>query len=197
MTINIGINGFGRMGRLALRVAWDRPEVNVLHINEIKGGNNPKEFIPSVEKGFQMAMVNGVLAGFPMDSMQVTLLDGSYHAVDSDSLSFEICARLAYKQALPKCNPVLLEPIMKLDVTCPANKVGDVIGDINRRRGMIHNQEMTGTVVRIYAEAPIGEMFGYIGDLRSQTSGRGQFSMEFSHYAPCPNSIADVITKKA
>jgi elongation factor G len=97
---------------------------------------------------------------------------------------------------MPKAGPVLLEPIMKLDVTCPGDKVGDVIGDINRRRGIIHNQEMTGTVVRVYAEAPIGEMFGYIGDLRSQTSGRGQFSMEFSHYAPCPNSIAEVITKK-
>ena len=138
----------------------------------------------------------GILANYPMLDYKVTLTDGSSHAVDSSAVAFELAARGAFRQTMPKAGPKLLEPIMKLDVTCPANKVGDVIGDINRRRGMIHNQEMTGVTVRISAEAPIGEMFGYIGDLRSQTSGRGQFSMEFSHYAPCPNNITEVIVKK-
>ena len=164
---------------------------------KVVGGRVPREFWPSVEKGFVTSNPSGILASFPMLDYKVTLTDGSSHAVDSSAVAFELAARGAFRQTMPKAGPQLLEPIMKLDVTCPGDKVGDVIGDINRRRGMIHNQEMTGTVVRIYAEAPIGEMFGYIGDLRSQTSGRGQFSMEFSHYAPCPNSIAEVITKKA
>ena len=128
---------------------------------------------------------------------KVTLTDGSHHSVDSSAVAFELAARAGYRQTMAKAGPVLLEPIMKLDVICPLDKVGDVIGDINRRRGMVTEQEMVGATIRIYAEAPIGEMFGYIGDLRSQTSGRGQFSMEFSHYAPCPSSIAEVITKKA
>ena len=163
---------------------------------KVVGGRVPREFWPAVEKGFKLISASGILAGYPMLDYKVTLTDGSHHAVDSSAVAFELAARGAYRQTMPKAGPVLLEPIMKLDVTCPGDKVGDVIGDINRRRGIIHNQEMTGTVVRVYAEAPIGEMFGYIGDLRSQTSGRGQFSMEFSHYAPCPNSIAEVITKK-
>ena len=164
--------------------------------SKVVGGNVPREFWPSVEKGFEQSSAAGILANYPMLDYKVTLTDGSSHAVDSSAVAFELAARGAFRQTMPKAGPKLLEPIMKLDVTCPANKVGDVIGDINRRRGMIHNQEMTGVTVRISAEAPIGEMFGYIGDLRSQTSGRGQFSMEFSHYAPCPNNITEVIVKK-
>ena len=164
--------------------------------SKVVGGNVPREFWPSVEKGFEQSSAAGILANYPMLDYKVTLTDGSSHAVDSSAVAFELAARGAFRPTMPKAGPKLLEPIMKLDVTCPANKVGDVIGDINRRRGMIHNQEMTGVTVRISAEAPIGEMFGYIGDLRSQTSGRGQFSMEFSHYAPCPNNITEVIVKK-
>ena len=164
--------------------------------SKVVGGNVPREFWPSVEKGFEQSSAAGILANYPMLDYKVTLTDGSSHAVDSSAVAFELAARGAFRQTMPKAGPKLLEPIMKLDVTCPANKVGDVIGDINRRRGMIHNQEMTGVTVRISAEAPICEMFGYIGDLRSQTSGRGQFSMEFSHYAPCPNNITEVIVKK-
>ena len=164
--------------------------------SKVTGGRVPREFWASVEKGFATSNPGGILASYPMLDYKVTLTDGSFHAVDSSAVAFELAARGAFRQTLPKASPQLLEPIMKLDVTCPTDKVGDVIGDINRRRGIIHNQEMTGTVVRVYAEAPLGEMFGYIGDLRSQTSGRGQFSMEFSHYAPCPTHIAEVITKK-
>ena len=162
----------------------------------VTGGNVPREYWPAVEKGFKQIGVSGILAGYPMLDYKVTLTDGSFHAVDSSAVAFELAARSAFRQTMPKAGPQLLEPIMKLDVICPGDKVGDVIGDINRRRGMIHNQEMTGVAIRIHADAPIGEMFGYIGDLRSQTSGRGQFSMEFSHYAPCPNNIAEVIMKK-
>jgi elongation factor G len=163
---------------------------------KVVGGRVPREFWPAVEKGFVKSNPGGILASYPMLDYKVTLTDGSHHAVDSSAVAFELAARGAFRQTMIKAGPQLLEPIMKLDVTCPSDKVGDVIGDINRRRGMIHNQEMTGTAVRITAEAPLGEMFGYISDLRSQTSGRGQFSMEFSYYAPCPSHIVEVITKK-
>ena len=164
--------------------------------SKVTGGTVPREYLPAVEKGFKGYNQSGILASYPMLDYKVTLTDGSSHAVDSSAIAFELAARGAFRQTMIKAGPQLLEPIMKLDVTCPVDKVGDVIGDINRRRGMVHNQEMTGTVTRITAEAPLGEMFGYIGDLRSQTSGRGQFSMEFSHYSPCPNAITEVITKK-
>jgi len=164
--------------------------------SKVTGGTVPREYLPAVEKGFKGSNQSGILASYPMLDYKVTLTDGSSHAVDSSAIAFELAARGAFRQTMIKAGPQLLEPIMKLDVTCPVDKVGDVIGDINRRRGMVHNQEMTGTVTRITAEAPLGEMFGYIGDLRSQTSGRGQFSMEFSHYSPCPNAITEVITKK-
>jgi len=164
--------------------------------SKVTGGRVPREFWPAVEKGFENSSAGGILANYPMLDYKVTLTDGSSHSVDSSAVAFELAARAAFRQTMPKAGPQLLEPIMKLDVICPANKVGDVIGDINRRRGMIRNQEMVGIITRITAEAPLGEMFGYIGDLRSQTSGRGQFSMEFSHYAPCPSNIVEVITKK-
>jgi elongation factor G len=164
--------------------------------SKVVGGNVPREFWPAVEKGFKTSAESGIIAGYPLLDFKVTLTDGSSHAVDSSAIAFELAARGGFRQTMPKAGPQLLEPIMKLDVIAPEDKVGDVIGDINRRRGMISNQEVNGQMVRIWAEAPIGEMFGYIGDLRGMTSGRGQFSMEFSHYAPCPANITEMVTKR-
>jgi len=164
--------------------------------SKVVGGNVPREFWPAVEKGFRESANNGIIAGYPLLDFKVTLTDGSSHAVDSSAIAFELAARGGFRQTMPKAGPQLLEPVMKLDVIAPEDKVGDVIGDINRRRGMISNQEVNGQMVRIWAEAPIGEMFGYIGDLRGMTSGRGQFSMEFSHYAPCPANITEMVTKR-
>jgi len=154
--------------------------------SKVTGGNVPREYWPAVEKGFKQSIENGVLAGFPCLDFQVTLMDGAFHAVDSSAVAFEIASRAAYRETMPKAGPQLLEPIMKIDVFTPEDHVGDVIGDLNRRRGMIQGQEAGVTGVRVKADAPLSEMFGYIGDLRTMTSGRGQFSMEFSHYAPCP-----------
>ena len=159
----------------------------------VVGGNVPKEFIPAVQKGFKKSLEKGVLAGFPCLDFKVTLVDGGHHSVDSSAVAFEMAAKAAYRQSIPKASPRLLEPIMKLDVFTPEDNVGDVIGDLNRRRGMIHAQERAPTGK---AEAPLGEMFGYIGDLRTMTSGRGQFSMEFSHYTAAPNGIADEVIRK-
>jgi elongation factor G len=138
-----------------------------------------------------------VLAGYPLVDLKVTLTDGGYHAVDSSAIAFDIAARAAYRQTIPKAAPQLLEPIMKVDVFTPDNHVGDVIGDLNRRRGMIQSQESGPTGVRVKAEAPLSDMFGYIGDLRSMTSGRGQFSMEFSHYSPCPRNVSEAVIAEA
>ena len=162
----------------------------------VTGGNVPREFWPAVEKGFRTSMEEGVLAGFPLLDVKVTLTDGGYHAVDSSAVAYEIAAKGAYRQSVPKAGPQLLEPIMKVDVFTPDDNVGDVIGDLNRRRGMIKSQEPGPTGVRVKADAPLSEMFGYIGDLRTMTSGRGQFSMEFSHYAPCPNNVAEEVIKE-
>ena len=164
----------------------------------VTGGNVPREYWPAVEKGFSTSTEKGVLAGFPLLDVKVTLLDGAFHAVDSSAIAYEIAAKAAYRQSIPKAAPQLLEPIMKIDVFTPDDHVGDVIGDLNRRRGMIKAQEPGPTGIRVKAEAPLSEMFGYIGDLRTMTSGRGQYSMEFSHYAPCPKNVADaVIAEKA
>ncbi|MCC6706359.1 MAG: elongation factor G [Gammaproteobacteria bacterium] len=165
--------------------------------SKVTGGNVPREYWPAVEKGFETSIVEGVLAGYPLLDVKFTLIDGAFHAVDSSALAFEIAAKAAYRQTVPKAQPQLLEPIMKVDVFTPDAHVGDVIGDLNRRRGMIKAQESGVLGVRIKAEAPLGEMFGYIGDLRTMTSGRGQFSMEFSHYSPCPRNIADEVIKEA
>jgi elongation factor G len=171
-------------------------EGNLQFENEITGGNIPREFIPAVEKGFRSSMANGVLAGYPLVSMKVELTDGSYHAVDSDALSFEICARNAFREALPKCRPVLLEPIMKVEVLTPEQNMGDVVGDLNRRRGQIEGMDSKGTAQVIKAKVPLSEMFGYVTQLRTLTSGRATSTMEFSHYAETPNNIAqDVIAK--
>ncbi len=164
--------------------------------SKVTGGNVPREFWPAVEKGFRTSMEEGVLAGFPLLDVKVTLMDGGYHAVDSSAVAYEIAAKGAYRQSVPKAGPQLLEPIMKIDVFTPDDNVGDVIGDLNRRRGMIKSQEPGPTGVRVKADAPLSEMFGYIGDLRTMTSGRGQFSMEFSHYAPCPNNVAEEVIKE-
>jgi elongation factor G len=164
--------------------------------SKIVGGTIPKEFIPAVEKGFKLMMSEGPLCKFPMVDFKVTLLDGGFHAVDSSQMAFEIAAKAAYRQTMPKCGPQLLEPIMKVDVFVPEDNVGDVIGDLNRRRGMIQGQDTGATNIRVKAEVPLSEMFGYIGDLRSTTSGRGQFSMEFAHYAACPNSVLEKVKEK-
>ncbi|HHC74816.1 MAG TPA: elongation factor G, partial [Thiothrix sp.] len=165
--------------------------------SKVVGGNVPREYWPAVEKGFKVSMDQGVLAGFPVVDVKVTLVDGGFHAVDSSAVAFEIAAKGAYRQSIPKAGPQILEPIMKVDVFTPEDHVGDVIGDLNRRRSMIKDQEAGTTGVRIKADAPLSEMFGYIGDLRTMTSGRGQFSMEFSHYAACPTNVAEDVIKEA
>ncbi|HIE86870.1 MAG: elongation factor G [bacterium] len=165
--------------------------------SKVSGGNVPREFWPAVEKGFKMSMDAGPLAGYPLLDVKVTLVDGGFHAVDSSAIAYELASRAAYRQTMPKAGPKLMEPIMKIDVFTPEEHVGDVIGDLNRRRGMIQGQDSASTGVRVKATAPLAEMFGYIGDLRTMTSGRGQFSMEFSHYAGCPNSVAEEVIKKA
>ncbi|MEM7562444.1 MAG: elongation factor G, partial [Pseudomonadota bacterium] len=165
--------------------------------SKVTGGNVPREFWPAIDKGFRDMMEEGVLAGYPCLDVKVTLMDGAYHAVDSSAVAFETAAKAAYRQSMNKAGPQLIEPIMKVDVFTPEDHVGDVIGDLNRRRGMIKSQDTGPTGARIKADVPLGEMFGYIGDLRTMTSGRGQFSMEFSHYLPCPKNIADVVIKEA
>lgn len=166
-------------------------------VNEIKGGNIPREYIPSVEKGFKEAMKNGPLAGFEMDSMKVTLKDGSFHPVDSDSLSFELAAKLGYKEAAKKARAVLMEPIMKLEVLTPEENMGDIVGDLNRRRGQVNNMDDRAGSKVIKAEVPLAEMFGYVTSLRTLSSGRATSTMEFSHYAETPPNIAEEVIKAA
>ena len=165
-------------------------------VNEISGGNIPREFIPAVEKGFRAAMVNGVLAGYPVDTLKVRLLDGSYHNVDSDALSFEICARTAFREALPKAKPILLEPIMKIEVLTPEQNMGDVVGDLNKRRGQIEGMDQRAGSQVIKAKVPLSEMFGYVTTLRTITSGRATSTMEFSHYAEAPKNTSEEVIAK-
>lgn len=174
----------------------DAEKPGLVFVNNIKGGNVPREFIPSVEKGFKEAMLNGVLAGYPVDSLKVELNDGSFHAVDSDALSFELCAKMAYREAMPKCRPILLEPIMKLEVVTPAENMGDVIGDLNKRRGMIEGTNERNGATVINAKVPLSEMFGYVTDLRTITSGRATSTMEFSNYSPAPSNVAEAVIAK-
>lgn len=171
-------------------------KTNLQFVNQITGGNIPKEFIPSVEKGFKAAMVNGVLAGYPLDSLKVTLTDGSFHPVDSDALSFEIAAKLAYREACAKAKPILLEPIMKVEVVTPDEYMGDVMGDLNRRRGQMEGMDTRAGAQVIKAKVPLSEMFGYVTTLRTITSGRASSSMEFSHYTECPKVIAEEVIAK-
>ncbi len=174
----------------------DEEKPGLIFENLIKGGNVPKEFIPSVEKGFKEAMENGVLAGYPLDSLKVTLKDGSFHAVDSDQLSFELAAKLAYRTALPKAKPILKEPIMKLEVLTPEENMGDVVGDLNRRRGVMEGMGDRSGAKVIKAKVPLSEMFGYVTQLRTITSGRATSTMEFSHFAEAPKNVAEEVIAK-
>ncbi|MDE6033887.1 MAG: elongation factor G, partial [Muribaculaceae bacterium] len=172
-------------------------EGNLQFVDEVKGGNIPKEFIPSIQKGFQTAMKNGILAGFPVEHLKVTVIDGSFHPVDSDQLSFELCAIQAFKKASEKAGPTLLEPIMKVEVVTPEESMGDVIGDLNKRRGQVEGMETSRSGARVVkAKAPLAEMFGYVTALRTITSGRATSTMSFSHYAEVSSSIAkNVLTE--
>jgi elongation factor G len=165
-------------------------------INSIKGGNIPKEFVAPIQKGFESAMSNGVLAGYPVDSLKVTVLDGSYHAVDSDQLSFEIAGRMAFRHAMPGAKPVLLEPIMKLEVVTPEENMGDVIGDLNKRRGQVDGMDDRNGAKVVKAKVPLSEMFGYVTQLRTISSGRASSTMEFSHYDQAPKNVADDVIAK-
>ena len=189
--------GRGKFADMIVRVEpvdADFEGTGLQFINEVKGGNIPKEYIPSIQKGFESAMKNGVLAGYPVDTLKVTVIDGSFHPVDSDQLSFEICAQMAFKDACVKAKPVLMEPIMKVEVVTPEESMGDVIGDLNKRRGQVEGMDTSRTGARIVkAKVPLSEMFGYVTALRTITSGRATSSMEFSHYAPVSSSIAKAV----
>ncbi|MVX34305.1 elongation factor G [Myroides sp. LoEW2-1] len=174
-----------------------KPFVGLQFVNEVKGGNVPKEYIPSVEKGFREAMKQGPLAGFEMDSMKVTLVDGSYHAVDSDALSFELAAKLGYKAAAKAAGAIILEPIMKLEVLTPEENMGDIVGDLNRRRGQINSMDDRNGAKVVKASVPLSEMFGYVTTLRTLSSGRATSVMEFSHYSETPSNISEAVITKA
>ncbi|ANV89470.1 elongation factor G [Picosynechococcus sp. PCC 8807] len=189
--------GSGQFGKIDYTIEPGESGSGFQFESKVTGGNVPREFWPAVQKGFEQSIEKGVLAGFPCVDLKVTLTDGGFHPVDSSAIAFEIAAKSGYRQTLPKAGPQILEPIMKVDVFTPDDYVGDVIGDLNRRRGMIEGQESGATGIRIKAKVPLSEMFGYIGDLRTMTSGRGQFSMEFSHYDPCPKNVADEVIKEA
>jgi elongation factor G len=188
--------GSGQYGKIDYRIRPGEQASGFKFISSTVGGSVPKEFMPAIEKGFASMMSTGTLAGFPVLDVEVEVFDGGFHAVDSSAIAFEIAAKGAFRQSIPKAGAQLLEPIMKVDVFTPEDHVGDVIGDLNRRRGMISGQEAGVTGVRIKGDVPLSEMFGYISTLRTMTSGRGQFSMEFSHYAPCPQNVADAVIQK-
>ena len=177
---------------------WDIAKDGGLQfVNEVKGGNIPKEFIPSIQKGFEAAMKNGILGGYPMDSLKVVVVDGSFHPVDSDQLSFEIAAQMAYKAVCAQAKPVLMEPIMKLEVVTPEENMGDVIGDLNKRRGQVEGMEEARSGARVVkAQVPLSEMFGYVTALRTITSGRATSSMEYDHHAPLSSSIAKAVLEE-
>jgi len=187
--------GSGQFGKIDYRIKPGEPGTGFVFSSTVVGGNVPKEFFPAIEKGFQGMMDEGPVAGFPVLDVEIELFDGGFHSVDSSAVAFELAARGAYRQSMPKAGPQLIEPIMKVDVFTPEDHVGDVIGDLNRRRGMIKDQDPGPTGVRIKADVPLSEMFGYIGSLRTMTSGRGQFSMEFAHYLPCPNTVAEEVVQ--
>lgn len=189
--------GSGQYGKIDYAIEPGEVGSGFVFESKVTGGNVPREYWPAVQKGFETSIDKGPLAGYPCVDLKVTLMDGAYHPVDSSAIAFEIAAKAAYRQTLPKAGPQLLEPIMKVDVFTPEANMGDVIGDLNRRRGIIKSQDTNPMGVRVKADVPLSEMFGYIGDLRTMTSGRGQFSMEFSHYAPCPGNVAEEVIKEA
>ncbi len=190
--------GRGKFADIHVRIEpqTDPEKTGLEFIDEIKGGSIPKEFIGPVQKGFEGSLKNGVLAGYPMESLKVTLYDGSFHNVDSDALSFEICARAAFRTAIPKCKPVLLEPIMKIEVITPEENMGDIVGDLNRRRGTIVGMEDRAGAKAIKGTVPLSEMFGYVTSLRTMSSGRASSTMEFSHYVPAPNNVTEAVLAK-
>ena len=188
--------GSGQFGKIDYIIEPGETGSGFQFESKVTGGNVPREFWPAIQKGFASCMEEGVLAGFPLLDVKITLIDGAYHAVDSSAIAFEIASRGAYRQTIPKAVPQLMEPIMKVDVFVAEDYVGDIIGDLNRRRGMIRSQEPAATGIRIKAAVPLSDMFGYIGDLRTMTSGRGQFTMEFEHYMPCPKNVAEEVIKE-
>lgn len=189
--------GRGKFADIQVEISpVDEGESGLQFVNEIVGGAIPREYIPSVEKGFKEAMQNGVLAGYPVSDMKVRLFDGSFHPVDSDALSFEIAARTAFREALPKAGPVLMEPIMKVEVITPEENMGDVMGDLNKRRGQLEGMDSRGGAQVIKAKVPLSEMFGYVTTLRTITSGRATSTMEFSHFAEAPKNVAEEVIAK-
>lgn len=194
--------GRGKFGDIVFRIepadeVDGKVPVGLQFVNEVKGGNVPKEYIPAVEKGFREAMKSGPLAGYEVDSLKVTLLDGSFHPVDSDALSFELAAKMGYKESAKAAGAVILEPIMKLEVLTPEENMGDIVGDLNRRRGQINNMDDRNGAKVVKASVPLSEMFGYVTTLRTLSSGRATSTMEFSHYAETPSNISDDVIKKA
>jgi elongation factor G len=188
--------GRGQYGHVYLRIEPREAGAGYEFVNEVVGGTVPKEYIPAVDKGIREAMANGVIAGFPVVDVRVALYDGSYHDVDSSEMAFKIAGSMGFREGIAKARPVLLEPIMKVEVVTPEDFMGDVMGDLNSRRGMIHGMEdvPSGKIVR--AEVPLAQMFGYSTDLRSATQGRATYSMEFGRYAEVPAGIADAIAKR-
>ncbi len=174
----------------------ENPDKNYQFVNDLFGGSIPREFVPAIQKGFEQAMTTGVLANYPVDNMKIRVFDGSFHAVDSDAMSFELCAKGGFREAARKAKPVLLEPIMKVEVITPAQYMGDVTGDLNRRRGMLEGMDNRAGAEVIKAKVPLSEMFGYVTQLRSLSSGRASSTMEFSHYAPAPSGIAEEVIAK-
>ena len=174
----------------------ENPDKNFQFVNDIFGGSIPREFVPAIQKGFDQAMTNGVLANYPVDNMKIRVFDGSFHAVDSDSMSFELCAKAGFREAARKAKPVLLEPIMRVEVVTPDQYMGDVTGDLNRRRGMLEGMDSRAGAQVIKAKVPLSEMFGYVTQLRSLSSGRASSTMEFSHYSPAPSGIAEEVIAK-
>lgn len=189
--------GSGQYAKIDYIIEPGEPGSGFFFESKVVGGKVPREYWPAVEHGFEVSMAQGVLAGYQCIDVRVSLVDGAFHAVDSSSMAFEAAAKAAYRETIPKAGPQIIEPIMKVDVFTPEDHIGDVIGDLNRRRGVIKSQETGVTGARVKASVPLGEMFGYIGDLRTMTSGRGQFSMEFECYQPCPNNISDMVIKEA
>ncbi|MFC4817452.1 MULTISPECIES: elongation factor G [unclassified Flavobacterium] len=190
--------GRGKFGDIVFRLEpAEAGAIGLTFVNEVKGGNVPKEYVPAVEKGFREAMKTGPLAGYAVDSLKVTLLDGSYHAVDSDALSFELAAKMGYKEVAKAAGAVILEPIMKIEVITPEENMGDIVGDLNRRRGQVNDMGDRAGAKTIKANVPLSEMFGYVTTLRTLSSGRATSTMEFSHYEQTPSNISDEVIKKA
>jgi len=174
----------------------ENPDKNYQFVNDLFGGSIPREFVPAIQKGFEQSMTTGVLANYPVANMKIRVSDGSFHAVDSDSMSFELCAKQGFREAARKAKPVLLEPIMKVEVVTPDQYMGDVTGDLNRRRGMMEGMDSRNNAQVIKAKVPLSEMFGYVTQLRSLSSGRASSTMEFSHYSPAPANIAEEVIAK-